>query len=732
MNRLTEDPISSLPMMLIMGILVLLGGAGVSWFAFQLLKPDRSKLPPVSNATLNVSVIETGFHAVSPSDLETKSGLELGSWTNQPVAITEQGKPVPYLIQNDQLIFFGREQDSIYSRERVYQLHFGDAATGKSHTFKRFPAGPNPRLASAQSTIVRLAHFEQDERYVSIARSEKSLDTWYWDQIHVSETFEMTADLPHAADGSATFTAHLFGVSHDARTENDHDLDLLINGKNVAQIVWDGNNHFYPQIELPAGSIKAGQNEIVLDNRPEGNTFIDISEFDWLSIDYRANPVAESDHIHFKTQAATLELSGFSGEPVVLAFFKDGSAALAEGIEHKRRSTALTVPQAAELFATGPKGFLAPKKITLLPTSNLKAVTPQADMIIISDDELAPELAPLVAARQAQGLAVTVATVEEIYNQFGYGQPSPQAIQVYLADALINWPTPAPRYLFLVGSTTYDYRNNLESERLQSERLNRVPSILVGVEHSGETVSDTQLADANGDGRADFAVGRWPVNTPEQVASLVKRTLAYEQTQVSEQVLFSADGTLPDFGNTADRLITAGRLLSTNPTRAYGASWEAMTNHWNSGNWMVTYVGHGSVDLWGSQEVLSSERVAGLQNPLGIAPPIVLQFTCLTGFFAHPTQPSISEEMLLHENGPVLIVSATSLTYSSSQEPLATGIVSRLADPSFVRMGDVMSQSRAELSIEFSSVKEVYDTFVLLGDPATIIGRPESILAAVE
>ncbi|MFK7804026.1 MAG: C25 family cysteine peptidase [Anaerolineae bacterium] len=707
------------PTAIVAGAAIVLGGIGVIWFAFQLLQPESQPRPPVANATYNISITQTGFHAILPA------AVEVGLWEQQTVALTEQGKAVPYLIQDDQLVFFGREQDSIYSRERVYQLHLGESASGKSQTFKRFMAEPN-NTTPAQSTVNRLVRYEEDARYVSIARSEESVDTWYWEQIHVSDTFEFTADLPHAADGSATLTAHLFGLSHDSQIENDHDLDLVINGTTVNQIIWDGNKHAYPQITLPPGTINAGENIILLDNRPEGNAFIDISEIDWLTLSYPAHPVAVNDSIHFETEAATLELDRFSSKPLVLAYFEDGSVALAKGLSYKRGTASLSLPQSAEVFATGPEGFLTPEKITPIPVSGLMTASQQSDLIIISDRELAPALSPLVEAREAQGLSVTVATVEDIYNQFGFGQPSPQAIQAYLAEALTSWPAPAPRYLLLAGGTTYDYRNNLEGTR-----QNRVPSLLVGVSHSGETASDTQLADVDGDNRADFAVGRWPVDTPEEVTGLVERTLAYERTNASENLLFAADGTDSDFGYTADRLISSAELQSAEPVRAYGASWEAVTDHWNSGNWLITYVGHGSVDLWGSKEVLSSERVSGLKSPIDFAPPIVLQFTCLTGFFIHPEQPSISEEMLLSENGPVLIVSATSLTYSSSQEPFAAGILSRLTDPSVVRMGDVLAQSKAELDISNSSIKEVYDTFVLLGDPSAMIARPEALIAAI-
>ena len=75
-------------------------------------------------------------------------------------------------------------------------------------------------------------------------------------------------------------------------------------------------------------------------------------------------------------------------------------------------------------------------------------------------------------------------------------------------------------------------------------------------------------------------------------------------------------------------------------------------------------------------------------------------------------------------NGPVITVSASSLTYSSSQEPFAASMLEGLTDPNMVRVGDVVAQARADLDISSPSIKEVYDTFNLLGDPSAIVVRP--------
>jgi hypothetical protein len=160
--------------------------------------------------------------------------------------------------------------------------------------------------------------------------------------------------------------------------------------------------------------------------------------------------------------------------------------------------------------------------------------------------------------------------------------------------------------------------------------------------------------------------------------------------------------------------------------RLYGAQAEEVTASWNSGAWLLGYAGHGSLDRWGKEDVLSVESIAGLQAA-ETAPPIVLQLTCLTGYFAHPEIASISERLLLHPAGPVLLIAATSLTLSSSQQPFGINFLRELQDPDVARIGDALQRAKLALDTGSSdSMREISDTYGLLGDPSALIRRPRT------
>jgi hypothetical protein len=249
---------------------------------------------------------------------------------------------------------------------------------------------------------------------------------------------------------------------------------------------------------------------------------------------------------------------------------------------------------------------------------------------------------------------------------------------------------------------------------------------MVPVSFGGETVSDSELADVDGDDIPDLAVGRWPVSDPDQVEELVSRTLAYERSKAAEQALFIADSTSQEFNSLNETIIRRSRFQSVNLNNIPGEEFSDLQDSWNDGAWLVFYSGHGSMDRWGKTGILDNtvfKEIRQVKTP----PPIVLQLTCLTGYFAHPMEQSLSETMLLQDGGPVLIIGATSLTLSSQQEPFGTNLLKQLANPNVTKIGDAFLQAKAELNIaENSGLRDISDTFGLFGDPSTTIVRPES------
>lgn len=659
---------------------------------------------------LMIGVTADGVHRLSLADMQA-AGLDINSLEVENLHLTQDGTAVPYLLQDDTLLFYGQAADSRYTDTRPYLLQTGQPGTLMAET----AVNQGHPAATAVSQTITLA---ENNLYEAQALDEQHTDPWFWQKIGRGQAVDIPLELPSGGDGSGQLRLQLWGQTHSPDIENDHDLDLLVNGQAIETIRWDGPTYYEASAFLPAGTLQPGQNTITLSNEARGAALLDIMVLNWLVLDVLTAPLAQDDGLNFHlNEVASVTITGFSVEPIVLDIHDPANPVRVAGHFADGQMTVGVTP-AMRITAVAPQAFHAPHSLTLARTSRWHQPDNQADLIIVTTDALAPALAPLVTARQAQGLTVAVVPVAEIYDEFGFGAASPESIQQFVAYAATNWQAPQPRYLFLVGEATTDYRGY--ASQLPA---NHVPALLVPVQYSGETVSDNRLADVNADGKPELAVGRWPVDTAKEVESLVARTLAYEAGAAAANALFTTDASESEFAAMAQRLWPGSQVSDTAVTHLNGATAAEVVAAWNDGAWLATYIGHGSLELWGKDNLFNHKAVDDLQPG---QPPIVVQLTCLTGLFAQPGVEALAEVMLQHKNGPVLTIAATSLTLSTYQEPFAAALLQHLADPNIRRIGEAFQGAKNALDVNNDGLREISDTFVLLGDPSTLIVRPES------
>ena len=71
-------------------------------------------------------------------------------------------------------------------------------------------------------------------------------------------------------------------------------------------------------------------------------------------------------------------------------------------------------------------------------------------------------LGTLTALRASQGHSVAVVDIEDVYDEFSFGQKTPQALRDFLQWARTNWRTP-PRFVVLAGDATTDLRASVHA-----------------------------------------------------------------------------------------------------------------------------------------------------------------------------------------------------------------------------------------------------------------------------
>ena len=130
--------------------------------------------------------------------------------------------------------------------------------------------------------------------------------------------------------------------------------------------------------------------------------------------------------------------------------------------------------------------------------------------MLVSHADFIAQVTPLAAQRQQQGHQAVVVDIEDVYDEFSFGEKTPQAIKDFLRWAR-TWAT-APKFVVLAGDATIDPR---DYEGLGNADF--VPTKQVPMNQASlETASDDWFVDFNNNGLPDIAIGRLSVRTPQQ------------------------------------------------------------------------------------------------------------------------------------------------------------------------------------------------------------------------
>lgn len=237
--------------------------------------------------------------------------------------------------------------------------------------------------------------------------------------------------------------------------------------------------------------------------------------------------------------------------------------------------------------------------------------------------------------------------------------------------------------------------------------------------------SDSWYADLDEDGYPDVALGRLPVETAEQLATILDRTIRYETSLDRgpwiRRINFVAG--VGGFGPLVDWMLesTTRRLLTEEIPDAYTTSmtygnWrslycpdprrfsETTLERLNEGCLFWVYLGHGqttSLDRMRTPRhdtaILDTELTRQLQ--CGNSPPIAIFLSCYAGAFDGP-EDCLAETMLKCPNGPVAVLAGSRVTMPYGMATLGDALLREHFESRPETLGRLVSQAKRQLATE--------------------------------
>jgi hypothetical protein len=500
-------------------------------------------------------------------------------------------------------------------------------------------------------------------------------------------------------------------------TDGAHDVRVLLNDTEIGRISFTGQSSGRELFDsLGAGLVREGTNQVRLEALGGVD---DLSLVDVVRLTYPHAYTADDNALKCTADSGDLlTIGGFAAADIqVLDVTNPARVRLVESKVESAGGTwsaTVSVPPFGRrtLLAVAGDKIAPPDAVAVNRPSSWHRARNGADMIVISHADFLPALASLVALRQAQGLKVALLDVEDLYDEFGFGAKTPQAIRDFVT-ATAGWTT-RPRFVLLVGDASSDPR-----DYLGYGYSDFVPTKLVQTRYT-ESASDDWFVEGDFPGLPNLAIGRIPVRTATEAAAVVAKIVGYESgdgAAWTKRAILVADLTADfDFeaaSSTVGALLPSGFSVQRvfRSTAGDAAAHQAAVDGINAGALVVNYFGHGTEASWNGG-LLAGGDSASLTN--GTRLPFVTDMTCWNGWFSSPYGETLAESLLkAPQGGAVAVWASSALTEPSSQLVLDQALYRHLFQGPAITIGEAAAKAKAEVADE-----DVRRSWILFGDPA--------------
>jgi len=733
--------------------------------------------PSFYSDTLRIDVSKKGMVKLLFTDLvSTYTAIPFRDVDVDDLRLFHGTSEIPFMIndsngvfdEGDSIIFFADYKegpDSFFDRFVLAQRDLYGTGLNPLRS-ENFDASFSNNRESSQTNVEVTKVFEENNDVLLYESLGSSFDHFIWKVLYGSfsgfDELDVVIETPFvdvSEVSDSTIAITLKGGSLDwGETEFIHDINIYLNDfvTPVKNLQFKTKEMQTLSFNVPHSLFNQGTNTLkikVMGTFSSPLTQVERVAIDKVELTYRKLKALESNLIDFVNEDpnTVVTLEGFESSTVDIWDISKASVLGAlENIQvqsdgnGKFNASFMTSDYGNDVgerfFAINNNNYLVPSFLSLSSgySDSLRDPSRQADFLIIGANSLLSSVEGLAQLRRSEGHSVEMISLDQIYAEFSKGLESADAIRDFIQFTQTSWSSPKVKYILFVGDGTFDYSDKLDYQTVSSKDF---PMRLEGGRFI-DFASDDYFINLPGTS-SNISVGRIPTNNKSQIQDYVTKVIDYENGLRSPQEFIQSiqyfagekeEGGARDFNqdrfdSRIDKLMT-----KTNSLKSERMSWHDYSGDADARSALIahiqdktplimTYMGHGAPNLWGSSDFVVNTHIDQLINE---ELPIVMSLNCENTLFYDPdrsnVQRTMGEAFIFNPNGgSVAFIGSSTQTTATAQERFAEEFLKHIDRQltSGVRdltLGDMIRLSKSTLAKDHYS-KDVVRSMMLFGDP---------------
>ena len=392
-----------------------------------------------------IAVTEPGLYAVSYESIfrNRKKAIK-----TKNLRLSRQGEPVAFFVSPNRKkfkkkskLYFLSDGAALnpYGHEAVYELEASREGVKMAVVDGTAAGAPTSfywKTVKREENVLYQAAFEGEE------------DIWQWDWLFgpMTNGYAFNVENLSPVPESSKLRVWLHGAS-DFPEDPDHHVRLYINGIFLNDTWWDGETPHFVEVELGTGLLQEGENTLEIEEVGDTEAQYSMVMLDRFEVRHPAQLVAEAGALRGSfSESGAAVISGIEGGYTL--DITGEYPQLLSGVHVVEGGVSLRVASGHSYLLTN---SVKTPEVRPAQSPGLKTAWSRAEYLVIGPREFLPAAEPLLAHRRNEGLIAGAIATEDIFEEFGYGEATPESVRDFLSYVYHHWSEPTLRYVVLLG-----------------------------------------------------------------------------------------------------------------------------------------------------------------------------------------------------------------------------------------------------------------------------------------